>query len=121
MDGVKFLSWLGRILLLLLLTAALAYLVRRLFPGVSRSSDALILLGLIEVIAAGSALYRSPSETSGAIWVRYMVGVPPNENRDERPATFWADMFARQSFAGQALLCGLVTVAAAVIMSLFGR
>lgn len=120
MDGIKrinFLPWLGRILLLILLTVGLSFLIRALFHGIARFSSALVLIGLLEVIAAGSALYNHPSESSGTIWLRFLVGVPPNENRDERLTTFWTDMFAKQTFAGQVLLCGLVTVVAAVVVS----
>ncbi len=123
MDGVKrikFLSWLGRILALILLTAILTYLIRLRFRGITRFSDAMFLVGLLEVIIAGGSIWGSPTETSGSLWMRYMIGVPPNENRDERLTSFWADFFAKQTFAGQALLCGLVTVVAAVIMSLLG-
>ncbi len=119
-NGVKFLSWLGRFLALLLLTAALMYLLLRLFPGISRFSDGLALIGLLEVIVAGGSLWGSPTGTSDSLWMRYLIGVPPNENHDERLTSFWADFFARQTFAGQALLCGLVSVVAAVVVSLIG-
>ncbi len=119
-NGVKFLSWLGRFLALLLLTAALMYLLLRLFPGISRFSDGLALIGLLEVIVAGGSLWGASSETSGSLWMRYMIGVPASENRNERLASFWADFFAKQTFAGQALLCGLVTVLAALVVSLLG-
>ncbi len=124
MDGVKrhkkFLSWFGRILLLVLLTAGLTYLIRLRFHGITRNSDAMFLVGLLEVIIAGGSIWGSPNETSGSLWMRYLIGVPPNENRDERLTSFWADMFAKQTFAGQALLCGLVTILGSVVMSLVG-
>ena len=115
----KFLSFsLRAVLGLLALDAAtlvLAWLLFRRWYWLHHFSDVLFLVGVLQLMAAGVGMMGRPYEVSNS-----PVGVPALPVQDSEQEKRWqliATLIEQKSFALRLIVCGVLTVLLAVVLT----
>lgn len=103
---------------LLILEAAafvIAWLLFRLWYWVPRFSDVLLLVGVLQVMAASVGMLNRPYEVSNSPWGVPVLPVQATEQ--EKRWQSIATLIEQKSFAVRMIVCGAITLLLAVILS----
>lgn len=82
-----------------------------------RFSDALFLVGLLQLIVGGAALMGSPVDEIGTPWLRMWSRTT---NPPQMGGQILADFAQKESFFVRLTASGLLTMLLSVVLSLFG-